>query len=94
MALQTLAILANTIDLFFRSLSFLIILRILLSWLAPTARGQVVHFIFATTEPILVFFRKLPLRIGMFDLSPIVALIALDFVRQILLRILVGGFFY
>ena len=89
---QLVAILANTIDLFFRALSFLIIVRILLSWFAPHSRGRIVFFIVSTTEPILGFFRKLPLRIGMLDLSPIVAIIAIDLARTFLLRLFFGAF--
>lgn len=87
---QVIAILVNTIDLFFRALSFLIIVRILLSWLAPQSRGQLALFIFSATEPILGFFRKLPLRIGVIDLSPIVAIITIDLVRVFLLRLIFG----
>lgn len=90
--LQLIAIIENTVDLFFRGLSFLIVLRILLSWLAPGARGQLSFFIFSVTEPVLGFFRRLPLRVGLFDLSPIVALFALDFARVILLRFLFAIF--
>jgi len=87
---EIISILANTIDIFFRALSFLIVVRILLSWLAPHSRGGIANFVFSVTEPILVFFRKLPLRIGMIDLSPIVALIAIDFARGLLLKLLFG----
>ncbi|MFH0776262.1 MAG: YggT family protein [Patescibacteria group bacterium] len=92
MLYNLLSILANTIDLFFRALSFLVIVRILLSWFAPQSNNRIAFFVFSTTEPILGFFRRLPLRIGMFDLSPIVALLAIDFARQILLRVLFGIF--
>ncbi|MCF7845645.1 MAG: YggT family protein [Candidatus Peribacteraceae bacterium] len=85
---QIVSILANTIDLFFRALSFLIIIRILMSWFAPRSRGQIAFFVLSATEPILRFFRRLPLRIGMLDLSPLVAIIAIDLARTFLLRLL------
>ena len=85
---QILGILVNTIDIFANALSFLIVIRILMSWLAPGSRGQIVEFIISVTEPILGFFRKMNLRIGLLDLSPLVALLAIDFARAILLRIL------
>jgi len=87
---QIIFILVKTIDIFFSTLSFLIVIRILISWLAPQSRGQIFGFIVSTTEPILGFFRRLNLRIGMLDLSPIVALLTLDFTRMILLKILFG----
>ncbi len=90
MAANLINILANTIDLFFRLLSFLIIAKILMSWVAPHAGGQIAQLIHSTTEPVLAPFRRLGLRIGMIDLSPIAALIALDFGRYIVLSLLFG----
>lgn len=90
MSADLIAVVANTINLFFNALQFLIIARILLNWLAPHARGRITEFIVSTTEPVLGFFRRLPLRIGLVDLSPIVALIAIDFARTVLLKILSG----
>ncbi|MFH1375297.1 MAG: YggT family protein [Patescibacteria group bacterium] len=87
---QLVAILANTVDIFFRMLSLLIIVRILMSWVAPQSRGKTAYFILSTTEPILAWFRKLPLRIGMMDLSPLAALLALSFVRSFLLKLILG----
>lgn len=87
---EIIAILINTVDIFFRALTFLIILRILMSWLAPHAQGSIVNFIVSTTTPILDVFRRLPLRIGMIDFSPIVALLVLDFAREFLLKVIIG----
>lgn len=84
------AILTKTVDYFFGALSMLIIVRILMSWLAPHARGRLAYFVFSVTEPILGFFRRLPLRIGMIDLSPIAAILAIDFAQEIALRLLAG----
>jgi YggT family protein len=85
---QIIPILANTIDIFCNALSFLILIRILLSWLAPHSRGRIFEFVASTTDPLLNIFRRLNLRIGMLDLSPLVALFAIDFARTILLRII------
>jgi YggT family protein len=87
---EIVAILANTVDIFLRALSFLIILRILLSWLGPRSHGGIVSFVISTTEPILAIFRKLPLRLGMIDLSALVALISIDLLRGFLLKIILG----
>jgi len=88
--LQLINIAANTIDIFFRLLSFLIFARILLSWVAPHSHGRIAEFIISTTQPVLGLFQKLPLRIGMFDFSALAALIAMDVIRSLLLRILFG----
>lgn len=82
-------IILQAAEIFFRALELLVIVRVLLSWLAPrTPRNQLTEFIWSTTEPILSFFRKLPLRIGLFDLSPIVALLALHFLRNLVVSLL------
>ena len=87
---ELIAVLANTIDIFFRALTFLIIIRILMSWVAPHSRGGIASFVVSTTQPILELFRKLPLRIGMMDFAPLVALITLNFVREFLLKLVLG----
>ena len=61
-----------------------------MSWVAPQSRGRAAYFILSTTEPILAWFRKLPLRIGMIDLSPLVALLVLSLVRSFLIKLIVG----
>ena len=53
--------------------------RILLSWI-PLSGGQfnpIVAIIYQITEPILAPLRRLNLRIGIFDLTPTVALFIL-----------------
>ncbi len=65
-------------------LKYAILLRILMSWIRPMGQkgggkfNQILHEI---TEPILKFFRNLVPRIGMIDLSPILAFFALDFAQ-------------
>ena len=56
-----------------------IFVRILLSWI-PMSGGQlnpIVAIIYQITEPILAPLRRLNLRIGMFDLTPTVAIFIL-----------------
>ncbi len=62
--------------------SFIIIISILMSWV-PSARetkiGQIIERI---TEPYLSFFRKFIPPLGMIDISPIVALLALQLISS------------
>lgn len=54
---------------------WLIFARCILSFVSPDPRNPIVQFISATTEPAMAFVRrKIPLSIGMFDLSPILIL--------------------
>ena len=63
---------------------FLMIARIILSFVSPDPRNPIVQFIYATTEPVLGRIRdKIP-TVGMFDLSPIVVFMGLYFVDEVL----------
>ena len=85
-------ILVQTVKIFFQTLSFLVLIRIFMSWLAPHASGGLAQFIFSTTEPVLGFFRTLPLRVGLFDFSPLVTLLALDLAQYLALKLIVAIF--
>lgn len=75
---------------FLRVLSFLIIARIILSWIAPMSRHPVAVFVVQTSEQIISPIRKrLPKGSGtmaMIDWSPLVALILVDLLRYGLIR--------
>lgn len=83
--------LAYLFDMLFTIAYWLLVIRILLSWFGvdpQTTLNEVLRALWALTEPILVPFRKLPVRIGMLDLSPIVAFIALNFLQRLIVRLL------
>jgi YggT family protein len=71
-----------------------ILVRILMSWvtIAPMRRWSiaVVAFFHDTTGWYLNFFRRLIPPVGPLDLSPIVALLVLEIVRRLVVRILLG----
>lgn len=79
------------IDTIFSILTYAIIIRVILSWIRTDFGrfGMVVNDI---TEPIFRVVKLLPHRIGMLDLSPIIALFGLDLVAFIV-RNLVNLFF-
>ena len=66
------------VDTFAYVYALALILYVLLSWLRlPSALGPVQRFLYDICEPYLRFWRRLlPLQFGAFDLSPIVAIIA------------------
>lgn len=82
---KSLAFLFNTI---FNILYFLLIARIILSWFAVNPYNEIVQILYKITDPILAPFRRLPLQIGGIDFSPIVAFLALWFVRNFVVGIL------
>lgn len=70
---------------------WLIIIRALASWFSPDPYNQIYIFLIRVTEPVLGYIRRiLPLRTGMMDLSPIVALLVIIFLQTFLVQSLYG----
>lgn len=71
----------------FEVLNWLIIIRVLLSWIRHDPYHPIIKFIYEITEPILAPFRRLiPIRPGMpIDWSPFIAILVLQFVERIVL---------
>ena len=68
-----------------RVYTFLLIARVLSSWLPPQHLGnEVYRFLFATTEPVLAPLRRLLPPAGGMDFSPLVALVVLELIRRAL----------
>jgi YggT family protein len=88
------AVLASVISLVFGIMIWAIIIRVLLSWL-PMAGvridpyNPIIRALFAITDPILEPLRRYT-TVGMMDLSPIVAIVILNVVRQLLISLLTG----
>jgi YggT family protein len=65
-------------------LYWLLFARIIISWFPVDPFSGPVQFLHQVTDPILEPLRRLPLRIGMLDLSPVVAFFMLYITNQIL----------
>lgn len=77
------------IDLAIRALKMLILIRIVISWVAPYSRNEFTHLVYEVTEPILRPFRMLiPLGSMRMDLSPILAYFALNLIRNLVFGLL------
>ncbi|NLZ54247.1 MAG: YggT family protein [Thermoanaerobacteraceae bacterium] len=74
----------------------MIFLRIIISFFPRPINPTITKFIYEFTEPILAPFRNLlerfmPSGPGLYlDFSPLLALLFLDFIRGIIIRILLG----
>ncbi|MFA6600948.1 MAG: YggT family protein [Candidatus Omnitrophota bacterium] len=84
---RALAILVNGV---FQILYWLLFARIVISWLPVDPYHSIVQFLMQVTEPLLAPLRRLPLQIGMIDLTPLVAFVILFFLRNVLVAILVS----
>jgi YggT family protein len=86
-----LSALARISDIALTILYWLILIRALISWVNPDPYNPIVQFLYKTTEPILYPIRKiLPLdfRFGI-DISPIIAFLAILFLKSFLVRTLI-----
>lgn len=73
--------------------TLLIIVYILMSWLQLPYNPVVAalrRFLHDTVEPYLNIFRRMIPPIGMFDISPIIALIVLGVLREIIVNLIVS----
>lgn len=68
--------------------TFMLIGYILLSWIPAAQDSAVGRFLAAVCEPYLGIFRRFIPPIGMIDISPIVAFLALRFIQEGLLKVL------
>jgi YggT family protein len=77
------------IDLAIRALRMLILIRIVISWVAPHSRNEFTHLVYEVTEPILRPFRMLiPMGSMRMDLSPILAYFVLNLIRSLAFNLL------
>jgi YggT family protein len=72
----------NFLSLLLQILSIAILVRVLLTWFPIDQSNPIIKLLFDVTEPVLAPFRRIIPRIGMFDLSPIAAMLVIQFVQQ------------
>ncbi len=84
------------VNLFFQFVDLMILFRVILSFFPRPVNPAFTRFIYDFTEPILAPFRNLLERLmprgpgPYLDFSPLLALLFLDFVRAIIIRLLWG----
>lgn len=71
---------------------YLIIAQVLMSWIPHDASHPVFRFISDITEPVLAPFRRIIPAVAGIDFSPLIALMAVEVVRFIVLSLLVRIF--
>lgn len=82
---------ATIADFILTLANWLIIIRALISWVNPDPYNPIVQFLYRTTEPMLTPFRRLlPTYTLGLDISPILALIFVWFLKLFVIRTLFG----
>jgi YggT family protein len=84
--------LVGVIQLAVQLISLIIILHVLMSWFQLEPWHPVRRFLDQLAEPILRPFRNAIPPVGMFDLSPMVALIVIQIVGQVLIFLVAQAF--
>jgi len=78
---------AQVLDYVLWAYMWILIGRIIISWVNADYDNPIVRFLYSATEPVLEpVRRRLPLFAGGFDLSPIVVWIAIIFLQRFLVR--------
>ena len=84
-----LSAIATVLDLVLNIYMWLIIARALLSWVNPDPYNPIVRFLYNVTEPALSFLRRrVPVVFGGMDLSPLIIIAAIMFLRIFLVQTL------
>ena len=82
---------ATILSYILTALNWLVIIRALISWVGPDPFNPIVQFLERTTEPMLAPFRRiLPTYALGIDLSPILALVVIWFLKLFLVQSLYG----
>jgi YggT family protein len=84
---NTIMFAATTLSALLRIYVWIVIIAALLSWVHPDPYNPIVRALYGVTEPVFYWVRKhLPVYFGGLDLSPIVVIIAAEFIQQVLIR--------
>jgi YggT family protein len=67
----------NFVEILVLVLWLLVLGRVLVSWVDPTARNSVSRYVVAVTEPMLAPIRRVLPRTGMMDFSPFILMLGL-----------------
>jgi YggT family protein len=81
--------LLNFVNILVQVLVIAIIARALLSWFNLRPDNPLVRALYDVTEPILSPLRRIIPRVGMLDISPIVAILLLQALQQVLTSVIV-----
>ena len=82
------AAIANLVDIVLQAFMLLLIVRAVISWVNPDPYNPIVRFLYRVTEPVLRPVRRMLPPMSGLDLSPMVVLLAIYFLRSFLVPVL------
>jgi YggT family protein len=81
--------LAKTVEIFLTIYIWMIIFRVIISWVSPYSRIPLAGILFRLTDPFLGKIRQLlPLSRMAIDISPVIAILILILIRHLILAAL------
>jgi YggT family protein len=78
----------GVVQFIFEAYSFILLGRVLLSWLPIDPYNPIARVLYQLTEPVLAPIRRLLPPAGMMDFSPIVAFVLLIIVERVVIAML------
>jgi YggT family protein len=78
--------LAKIADILLTIYMYIVIGRAVISWVNPDPYNPIVNFLYRATEPILSRVRRMIPYLGGMDLSPLVVLLAIYFLKEFVIR--------
>ena len=79
-------LLIRSFSVFFQLINFLLVVRVLMSWVKYNPQNRYIMLLFNLTDPLLDPFKRLLKRLNvnleMVDLSPLVAMLAIQYIIQ------------
>ena len=81
---------AQVLDIILNIYMWVIIIAALISWVTPDPYNPIVRFLYRATEPVLRPIRRtIGTALGGIDVSPIIAILGIMFLRYFIVRSLV-----
>ncbi len=74
----------NLIRYLCQVLTLAIFVRVIISWFSPSPTNRLAIILYQVTEPFLAPLRRIIPRVGMFDFTPVVAIIILRLIVSLL----------
>ena len=80
--------LGQLFEILYNILFYSILISVVLSWVAPRGYNPAIKLLYDLTDPLLSFFRRYLPPMGGIDLSPLIALFALQFAKMAIMPLL------
>jgi YggT family protein len=81
---------ANILNILLTAYMWIVIVSALISWVNPDPYNPIVRFLHTATEPVFSRIRRIiGFRLGIIDISPMVVILAILFVKYFLIQSLI-----